>query len=170
MQSLKTKGHQFDNFFIIGGTVSFRYDNLWWHQWWQCCQIDDLLFSVISYLLDHVIMVPDCTVYSPISWLPAVVTLACTNILYFSSASEGSLKDIANLSIIINWQLVIYKHNKNMCISYGTYQLYFGSFLVIVFKIIKTDTPECKIWSVFCLLCIRNLVWCSNVVTLMCHL
>ena len=44
--TLKTKGCQFDNFVIIGGTVSCRNDNLPCHQWWQNCPIDDLLFSM----------------------------------------------------------------------------------------------------------------------------
>ena len=42
----KTKDRQFDNFVVIGGTVSCLYDNLRCHQWQQSCQIDDRLFSV----------------------------------------------------------------------------------------------------------------------------
>ena len=44
--TLKTKGCQFDNFVVTGGTVSCRNDNLQRHQWRQSSQIDDLLFSV----------------------------------------------------------------------------------------------------------------------------
>ena len=43
---LKTKDPQFDKFVVTGGTVICHNDNLQCHQWWQCCQIDDLLFSV----------------------------------------------------------------------------------------------------------------------------
>ena len=43
---LKTKGRQFDNFVVIGGTVSCRNDNLRCHQCRPNCQIDNLLFSV----------------------------------------------------------------------------------------------------------------------------
>ena len=46
--SLKTKDYQFDNFVVTGGTVSCHNDNLQCHQWWQSCQLDDLLFSVDS--------------------------------------------------------------------------------------------------------------------------
>ena len=41
------KGHQIDNIVVIGGTVSCHNDNLRCHQWWQCCQFDNLLFSVV---------------------------------------------------------------------------------------------------------------------------
>ena len=44
IRTLKTKGHQFDNFVVIDGTISCRYDNLRCHQWRQRCQIDNLLF------------------------------------------------------------------------------------------------------------------------------
>ena len=44
--SIKIKGNQFDNFVVIGGIASCRYDNLQCLRWWQCCQIDDILFSV----------------------------------------------------------------------------------------------------------------------------
>ena len=44
--SLKTQCHQFDNFVVTVGTVTCRYGNLRCHQWRQCCQIDDLAFSV----------------------------------------------------------------------------------------------------------------------------
>ena len=45
VQALKTKGHQFGNFVTIGGTVSCHNNKLQCHQWWQSCQIDDLLYS-----------------------------------------------------------------------------------------------------------------------------
>ena len=45
----KQKGHQFDKFVVIGGTVSCCNDNLQYLQWWQSCQIDDLLFSVYAF-------------------------------------------------------------------------------------------------------------------------
>ena len=48
MATLKTKSCQFDNFVVIGGTVSCRDDNLRCHQRRQSCQIDDILFSVLS--------------------------------------------------------------------------------------------------------------------------
>ena len=48
--TLKTKGRQFDNFVVTGGTVSCRHDNLRCHQWRQSCQIDDLLFSVNDFI------------------------------------------------------------------------------------------------------------------------
>ena len=44
--TLKTKGCQFDNFVVTGGTVSCRNDNLRCHQWRRSCQIDNFLFSV----------------------------------------------------------------------------------------------------------------------------
>ena len=44
--SLETKDCQFDNFVVIGGTVSCHYDNLRCHEWQQNCQTDNLLFSV----------------------------------------------------------------------------------------------------------------------------
>ena len=43
---LKTKGRQFDNFVVTGGTVSCRNDNFRCHQIRQCCQFDNLLLSV----------------------------------------------------------------------------------------------------------------------------
>ena len=46
LQTLKTKGPQFEKFVITGGTVSCHYDNLRCRQWRQSCQINDLLFSV----------------------------------------------------------------------------------------------------------------------------
>ena len=45
VQTLKTKDRQFDNFVVIGGTVSCHYDNSRCHQLRQSCRIDDLLFS-----------------------------------------------------------------------------------------------------------------------------
>ena len=45
-ETLKTKGGQFDNFVVTGGTGSCHFDNLRCHQWRQSYQIDDLLFSV----------------------------------------------------------------------------------------------------------------------------
>ena len=45
--SLRTKECQFDNFVVTGGTVSFHYDNLRYHQSRQKLQIGDLLFSVL---------------------------------------------------------------------------------------------------------------------------
>ena len=42
----KTKDHQFDKFVVTGGTVICHNDNLQCHQWWQCCQVDDVLLSV----------------------------------------------------------------------------------------------------------------------------
>ena len=45
MNTLDTKGRQYDNFVFIGGTVSCRNENLWWR---QTCQIDDLYFSKIE--------------------------------------------------------------------------------------------------------------------------
>ena len=45
---LKTKGRQINNIVITGGTVSCQKDNLRCRQWRQCCQFDDLLFSVNS--------------------------------------------------------------------------------------------------------------------------
>ena len=36
-QTLRTKGRQFDNFVVTGGTVSCHNENLWCHQWWQSC-------------------------------------------------------------------------------------------------------------------------------------
>ena len=46
----KTKGNQFDNCFVIGGTVSCLYDNLpWrWHQWQQRCHIDELFYQCVE--------------------------------------------------------------------------------------------------------------------------
>ena len=44
--ALRTNDRQFDNFVVTGGTVSCHNDNLQYHQWWQICQIDHLLFSV----------------------------------------------------------------------------------------------------------------------------
>ena len=38
----KNKYWQFDNS-VTGGTVSGHNDNLWCHQWWHSCQIDDQL-------------------------------------------------------------------------------------------------------------------------------
>ena len=43
----KQEGRQFDNFVVTGVTVSCHCDNLRWHQWWQSCQIDNLLFSML---------------------------------------------------------------------------------------------------------------------------
>ena len=43
--TLKTKGCQFDNFVITGSTISCYNDNLRCYQWWQSCQIDNILFS-----------------------------------------------------------------------------------------------------------------------------
>ena len=42
----KQKDRQFNNFVVTGGTISCRYDLLWYHQWWQCCQIDNIFFAV----------------------------------------------------------------------------------------------------------------------------
>ena len=47
MVSSKTKGRQFDNFVVIGGTISCSNDNLRCHQWWRSCQSDDLCFQCI---------------------------------------------------------------------------------------------------------------------------
>ena len=44
----ENKNRQFDNFVVTGGTVSCRNDNLWCRQSWQSCQIDNLLFAVVS--------------------------------------------------------------------------------------------------------------------------
>ena len=49
--ALKKKCHQFDNFVVTSGTISCLYDNLRHHQWRQCCQTDDLSFSVCASLL-----------------------------------------------------------------------------------------------------------------------
>ena len=46
--SLKTKGRQFDNFAVTGGTVSCRNDNLRCNQWRQSCQIGKLLLYVLE--------------------------------------------------------------------------------------------------------------------------
>ena len=45
VHQLKAKYRQFDNFVVIGGTVSCHYDNWWCHQWRHSYQIDQL-FSV----------------------------------------------------------------------------------------------------------------------------
>ena len=42
----ENKNHQFDKFVVTGGTVIFHNDKLQCHQWWQCCEVDDLLLSV----------------------------------------------------------------------------------------------------------------------------
>ena len=42
---LKAKYRQFDNFVVIGGTVSCHYDNWWCHQWRHSYQIDNQLFQ-----------------------------------------------------------------------------------------------------------------------------
>ena len=47
-RSLKTKGHQFDDFVVTGGTVSCPNDNLRCQLWRQSCQIDYLLFSLYT--------------------------------------------------------------------------------------------------------------------------
>ena len=47
--SLKTKSRRhIDNIVVTGGTVSCQNNNLRCHPWGQCCQFDDLLFSVLS--------------------------------------------------------------------------------------------------------------------------
>ena len=45
--SLKTKGRQFDNFVVTGGTESYRNDNLRCHQSRKSCQIDKFSFTMI---------------------------------------------------------------------------------------------------------------------------
>ena len=50
----KKTDHQFDNFVIIGVTVSCHNDNLQCHQWWKICQIDNVfVFSVVAYSRIH---------------------------------------------------------------------------------------------------------------------
>ena len=45
----KSQEHWKQKFFVIGGTISCRYDNLRCHQWRQRCEIDDLfVFSEYS--------------------------------------------------------------------------------------------------------------------------
>ena len=43
---LKTKDCRFENFVITVGAVICRNNNLYLNQWWQICQMDNLLFSV----------------------------------------------------------------------------------------------------------------------------
>ena len=43
---LKAKYCQLDSIVVTGGTVICHNDNLQCHQWWQCCQVDNLLLSV----------------------------------------------------------------------------------------------------------------------------
>ena len=58
LQSRKSKYRQFDNFVVTYGTVSCRHDNLRCPRWRQCCQIDNLLFSMMySAKLPHNIAV-----------------------------------------------------------------------------------------------------------------
>ena len=48
LTTTKTKNHQFDNFVITGGTLTYHYENLQWHRWQQSWQIDNLLFLEIQ--------------------------------------------------------------------------------------------------------------------------
>ena len=83
---MKSKGHQFDNFVIIGGTVSCRNDNLRCHRWWESCQIDDIWFSVTICLSATVNIKPwgtsaDYVVYqAPLAcyWLITLVHIIST--------------------------------------------------------------------------------------------
>ena len=59
---LKIKDRQFDKFVITGGTVSCPNDNLQCHQWWQSCQLDDLLFSLTERTTVVLIMTEVCSV------------------------------------------------------------------------------------------------------------
>ena len=43
--TLKRKGRQFDNFFVIGGTVSCRNDNLRCHQWQKVVKLTIFYFQ-----------------------------------------------------------------------------------------------------------------------------
>ena len=81
---LKTKGRQFDNIVVTGGTVSCHNDNLWCHQWRQNCQIEDSLFSVFwKYSSAYVPYVcDDCKVMliflCPLLWIPvSLIIKAC---------------------------------------------------------------------------------------------
>ena len=48
LTSLKTNGRQLDNFVATGGTVSCHKDKLRYHERWQNCEIDDILFPVFG--------------------------------------------------------------------------------------------------------------------------
>ena len=43
---LKAKYCQLGSIVVTGGTVICHNDNLKCHQWWQCCQVDNILLSV----------------------------------------------------------------------------------------------------------------------------
>ena len=60
--ALKTKGRQFDNFVVISDTLSCHNDNLRCHQLRQSCQIDNLLFSVKSWLSVTVLLSISCKI------------------------------------------------------------------------------------------------------------
>ena len=47
--SLKTKGHQSDNFVITGGTISCHNDNLQCQLWWQSCH--EVLLTIFCFQL-----------------------------------------------------------------------------------------------------------------------
>ena len=59
--ALKTKCRQIYNIVITGGTVSCHFDYLRCHQWWQCCQFDDLLFSVMCTAIPFIQLPYTCT-------------------------------------------------------------------------------------------------------------
>ena len=60
--ALKTKGRQFDNFVVISDTLSCHNDNLRRHQLRQSCQIDNILFSVKSWLSVTVLLSICCKI------------------------------------------------------------------------------------------------------------
>ena len=73
--ALKMKDCQFDNFVIIGGTISCHWDNWLCHQWWQNCQTDYLWFAVHvnSYLHPLLIVFEVLSCYPLLVWLHVFV-------------------------------------------------------------------------------------------------
>ena len=91
------------DFVVTGGTVSCHIDNLRCHQWWQSCQIDNLLFSVICYNIASLALVQQY------DYPRANDTILKNMGKYISHESTRSSYCNHNKT----------KHNRTMCIFYA---------------------------------------------------